>query len=151
MELSEALQVVSALADGRNPVTGQPLSVDHVCQHPQVVRSLCTVVLHLREMARIASPPARGDHEPFDLIPQTRQVPCGYEPAQASLRNAGKPWTAQEETKLVQAFDGGASIGQLSRQHGRTRQAIHGRLYRLGKMPAWRPGMDLTGEQEDCR
>jgi hypothetical protein len=52
--------------------------------------------------------------------------------------NAGKPWAPAEEAELVRAFEAGATISQLARQHGRTRQAIQGRLYRLGKVPEWR-------------
>jgi hypothetical protein len=52
--------------------------------------------------------------------------------------NAGKPWTPAEEAELVRAFEAGATTSQLARQHGRTRQAIQGRLYRLGKVPEWR-------------
>src|SRR5262249_61243769 len=54
--------------------------------------------------------------------------------------NAGKPWTPAEEATLVRAFEAGAKISQLARQHGRTRQAIQGRLYRLGKVPQGRLG-----------
>jgi len=53
-------------------------------------------------------------------------------------KNAGRPWTPGEDAELVRAFEAGARISQLARQHGRTRQAIQGRLYRLGKVPQWR-------------
>ncbi len=60
--------------------------------------------------------------------------------------NAGMPWTRDEEARLIRAFEAGATIAQLARQHGRTLQAIHGRLYRLGKIPAWRPTARPEGE-----
>jgi hypothetical protein len=53
------------------------------------------------------------------------------------VKNAGKPWTPGEEAELLRAFEAGTRIHDLARQHGRTPQAIHGRLYRLGKMPPW--------------
>src|SRR5262249_27850879 len=112
MELAEALQIVGALGDGHDPLTGQQLPPDHVCQQPQVVRALCLVVHQLQ------SPELLGD------------------PARDGLPNAGKKWT-EEETELVRAFDAGANLSELARKHGRTRPAIHGRLYRLGKMPPW--------------
>src|ERR1700722_2960201 len=113
MERAEAIRIVGALADGQHPFSGQPLSSDDICQHPQVVRALCEVVHHLRDDKRI-------DH-----------------PEKLALENAGKPWTPDEEAQLVRAFDAGTDIAQLALQHKRTHQAIHGRLYRLGKMPAW--------------
>jgi hypothetical protein len=59
--------------------------------------------------------------------------------------NAGKPWTSTEEAKLLQAFEAGTAIGELARQHGRTPQAIYGRLYRLGKVARWRLTGPLVG------
>ena len=113
MELAEALRIVGALANGRDPLTGQALATNHVCQQPQVVRALCLVVQHLHP-------------------PEVPAVPAG-----AGLKNAGKPWTSTEEAELVRAFDAGEGLSQLAHKHGRTQQAIHGRLYRLGKMPPW--------------
>jgi hypothetical protein len=113
VELADALQIVGALADGRNPLTGQTLAADDVCQQPQVQRALCLVVQHLRQ------------REPPDLVEGT------------DLRNAGKPWTAAEEAELVKAFEAGAQVSRLAHKHGRTPQAIHGRQYRLGKVPGW--------------
>jgi hypothetical protein len=118
MDLAQALQVLQALADGNDPVTGRELPADHLCQQPQVVRALCFAVQELRR--RQPSVPAKENN--------------------TDTENAGKPWTAQEEQELLKAFEAGARIGQLAIRHGRTRQAIHGRLYRLGKVPAWRPG-----------
>jgi hypothetical protein len=62
--------------------------------------------------------------------------------------NAGKPWTSEEDTKLVRAFEAGATLGQLARQHGRTQQAIQGRLYRLGKVGHWQLTAPRDGEPE---
>jgi hypothetical protein len=116
MELAQALQILDALADGRDPLTGQPLAAGHLCQQAPVVRALCLAVQELRR--REAPPRLSG----------------------GATENAGKPWTADEEAELVRAFQAGATLGQLALRHGRTRQAIQGRLYRLGQVPAWRPG-----------
>jgi hypothetical protein len=63
--------------------------------------------------------------------------------------NAGRPWSRGEEAELLRAFEAGTTIAQLARQHGRTLQAIQGRLYRLGKVPDWRlmsrPGSEAEG------
>lgn len=118
MEPLEALRIVGALADGRDPISGQVLPADHVCQQPQVVRALCLAVQRMQQ--GLTPAPSHETH----------------------LRNAGKPWTATEDAQLVRAFDAGANLKDLARQHGRTRQAIHGRLYRLGKMPPWPFGME---------
>jgi hypothetical protein len=117
MELTEAIKIVSALADGHDPLSGLALASDHLCQKPQVVRALCVVVQHLKE----------GEQ---------RSLPCA-----GSSKNAGKGWTQAEKEELMRAYESGATIEQLARKHGRTRQAIQGRLYLLGKVSHWR----LTG------
>jgi hypothetical protein len=114
MDLADAVRIVTALADGRDPLTGRPLSTDHLCQNPQVVRALCVVVERVKGF--------QERHRPSD----------------GDMEHHGKPWTEAEKEDLVRAFEAGATIGQLARKHGRTRQAIQGRLYLLGKVPRWR-------------
>src|SRR5262245_18103810 len=113
MNILEALEIVGALADGCDPFTGQPLAVDHLCQQPQVVRAL------------------------YVVVERVRRTEMSTRLTGSRLQNAGKPWTAAEEAELIKEFEAGAKISQLADKHGRTRQAIHGRLYRLGKVPAW--------------
>jgi hypothetical protein len=113
MDIAHALEIVGALAGGRHPVTGLPLGEDHICQHPQVVRALCAVVGRLRSV-------------------ESRDRPIA-----ASADKAGRPWTAAEEAELLREFAAGGRIRQLARKHGRTDLSIRGRLYRLGKLPAW--------------
>jgi hypothetical protein len=127
MELTDAMKIVGALADGRDPLTGQQLAAEHICQHPHVVRALCLVVQRLR-------------------LEEPRQDRLDKNP-----ENAGKPWAAAEEAELVRAFEAGARIAQLARKHGRTRQAIQGRLYLLGKVPRWRLAGRPAGDVEGVR
>ena len=124
MELTEALRIVNTLAEGFDPTTGEPLPADHVCQKAQVIRALHALVLRVR-------------------IPDLPSLPL---PSETHLNNAGKPWSAIEDAQLVQAFDAGEKLTSLARKHGRTKQAIHGRLYRLGKIPAWSPSWNGSAE-----
>jgi transposase-like protein len=126
MDLADAVQIVTALADGRDPLTGIPLSADHLCQNPQVVRALCVVVERLKGF-------------------QER-----HRRADDDLENAGRPWTQAEKGELVRAFEAGATIGQLARKHGRTRQAIQGRLYLLGKVPHGRRFGKAKGDGQEA-
>lgn len=125
MDLTTALQIVRDLADGRDPSTGQPLAATDSCQQPDVVRALCLIVQHLQPLT------------PAEAL------------AESTLTNAGKPWTAAEEAQLVKDFEAGIKISQLAVKHGRTEQAIHGRLYRLGKMPPWPLGLRGSGWRDD--
>jgi hypothetical protein len=55
-------------------------------------------------------------------------------PTAADTSNAGKPWTAEEDAKLLSAFDEGTPIAKIVRAHKRTRAGIQARLIRLGRL-----------------
>src|SRR5262249_35366388 len=113
MQLEQAIRVLEALADGRDPDTGAPLPPDSVGQRPQVVRALYTAIQELKRAGR-RGPDAGAGHD-----------------------NAGKPWGAPEEAELLRGFEAGAPLTELAKKHGRTVAAIHGRLYLLGKLPVY--------------
>ena len=52
MKTRQAAEIVRSLADGRHPFTQVALSLDHLCQHPEVVRAL-NVAARLLEAERI--------------------------------------------------------------------------------------------------
>jgi hypothetical protein len=49
--------------------------------------------------------------------------------------NAGKPWTEEEDRKLLAEFDRGRSITELAHLHGRTAAGIQARLEKHGRVP----------------
>ncbi len=49
---------------------------------------------------------------------------------------AGQRWTDEEDALLCREFDEGRPIGELAKQHGRSRGAITSRLVRLGRLDA---------------
>jgi hypothetical protein len=115
MQLDEAIRILEALADGRDPQSGAPLPPEGVYQHPQVVRALYTAVQELKRE-------------------EQRDKQTG-----ATRVNAGKAWSAQEEADLLREFEAGLLLPEIAMKHGRTVAAIHGRLYLLGRMPAYIP------------
>ena len=111
MTASEALSIVRALADGRDPRDGQPLSTPGVLGDADVVRALHVAVSALERLER-------------------RQQRDGQLP-----QNAGKPWSDEEDRQLCEAFDTGSPIADLAaRQHHRSDGAIRSRLQRLGRL-----------------
>jgi len=57
------------------------------------------------------------------------------EKRQRSLpKNAGKPWSGQEDRSLVEAFDNGVPLRQIAMNHCRTDGAIASRLVKVGKV-----------------
>jgi hypothetical protein len=77
MQLAEAMRMLEVLANGLDPLTGQPLAVDHLCQQPPMVRALSVLVQHLQQTV------------PSDSSAGT------------SSQDASISWTAAEEMDLV--------------------------------------------------
>lgn len=105
MDIERAKELLSDLADGTDPFTGELLPKNHVCNQPEMIRAF---------------------HEILNAIPlpKKRNLP----------RNAGKPWTEIEKEKLLDEFNSGMTISAIAKQHERTRGAIESRLAALGKI-----------------
>src|SRR5881394_3613893 len=98
MELQSARQIIDTLAQGIHPVTGEVMPDDSPYNAPPVIRALVAVSQALGDK------PARAP----------RALPV----------NAGKPWTVPDDDKLEAAFAGGAEVGQVAKELGRTRLAV---------------------------
>lgn len=110
MESTQALTIVTALADGVDPRTGAILDRDSLFQDSLITRALFLAVQALTKQVE-------NDNR--------KKVLPG---------NVGKSWTVDEETRLVGQFDAGQSINQLAKDLGRTIGAIRARLAKLGKI-----------------
>ena len=106
MDQDKALSILQALSAGTDPFSGEPFPTASTYQHPDVVRALETAVAAQR---RHAARPAAG--------------------------NSGKPWTKEEDDRLVATFDKGGTIDDLAAAHARSRLAIEARLARFGRVP----------------
>jgi hypothetical protein len=103
MDIVRAQQLLTALADGIDPFTGELLPQEHICNQPEIIRAL---------------------HEVLNAIPTTKK--------NSNLPNAGKPWDQAEQDKLVREFDSGMKISAIAKEHGRSRGAIEAKLSYLG-------------------
>lgn len=108
MDIKRAKELLSALADGVDPLTGEVLEKDHVCNQPDIIRAINVA---LRELEK-----------------QPKKKPSNLP------ENAGKPWTKDDDEKLCQMFDNGADIRDLSEYFKRTAGSIMSRLVKLGKI-----------------
>jgi hypothetical protein len=119
MDDTQAHKIISALADGCDPTTGEKVE-GSVLQHGDVIRALHMATRALETSARSK---ARGSRA---------RMPA----------NAGKPWTEQEDRELLERFDAGQTVAQLAQAHDRTPAGIHARLVRHGRLqgtgPQWR-------------
>lgn len=106
MDIIRAKEIISALAEGVDPTTGEILPEDSVCNKGEIVRALYTVLNYLDEKKSKKNMPA----------------------------NAGKPWSAEEDERLLAAYRTGDSTSDIARTHQRTKGSITARLVRLGEI-----------------
>lgn len=78
MDIQRAKELLTALADGLDPLTGEVLPSDHVCNKGDIVRAL---------------------HCVLEALPRGQKKPL---PA-----NNGKPWTEKADQELCSLFDSG--------------------------------------------
>jgi len=116
MEESKAVAILSALAKGVNPSTGEVFPSDSAYQQPDIVRALYTA---LERFNAAAPSPAAA--------PRSRtELPS----------NVGKPWSEEEDTRLLAEFERGRTPAQIARDLGRTLAGIEARLEKHGRLSA---------------
>ena len=105
MDIQRAKELLMALAEGVDPLTGEVLPDDHVCNKGEIVRAL---------------------HCAVEALSRKREKPLP--------ENNGKPWTEELDQELCRLFDEGMKKKDLCTRFGRSPGAIVSRLQRLGKM-----------------
>jgi hypothetical protein len=110
MDAPEALGIIAALANGVHPLTGEVFPAGSPYQHPDVVRALLAATSALEARSR--------------QLERQRELPG----------NVGKAWSADEDARLLAAFDGGEAPADIARAHARTRGGIEARLEKLGRL-----------------
>ena len=105
MDTQRAKELLEVLADGIDPLTGEVLPDDHVCNKGEIVRAL---------------------HCAVKALSRKRERPLP--------ENAGKPWTEELDSELCRLFDEGMKKQALCAHFGRTAGAIQSRLEKLGMM-----------------
>lgn len=120
MDETKALTIVSALAEGINPHTGEEFPPDSPYQTADIVRALLVAgrVLEARAKARSRT-----------------RLPS----------NAGKRWTPEEDQKLLTQFDAGGSVADLAQALGRTPVGIQARLEKHGRLQGTADGESGEG------
>lgn len=105
MDLQRAKELLTILADGVDPLTGEVLPEDSVCNKGEIVRAL---------------------HCVLNVVQVKTQKP--------KPENAGKPWTERDDALLCQMFDAGSTKKDMCACFKRSEGGIASRLVRLGKI-----------------
>lgn len=112
MDIERAVQIIAALAEGRDPLSGKPLPDDHLCQKPDMIRAL---------------------HEARDCLMRETRRERRLQRARLTLPgNTGKSWTDEEDRILMNRWKTGSNVSDLAVLHARTTGAIRARLEKLG-------------------
>lgn len=107
MSPQEAQRVITALADGIDPESGELFAAESVLVKPSVIRALFLASRALEGAPRAA-----------------RALPS----------QAGKPWSQEEDQRLLEAFDQGADLVTLTASHERSKGGVASRLVHLGRI-----------------
>ena len=105
MDLQRAKELLSGLADGVDPLTGEVFPEDHVCNKAEIIRAFHCVLKALPGKASKPQP-----------------------------ENAGKPWNDADDAVLCQMFDAGGSRKEMCAYFKRSEGSLAARLVRLGKI-----------------
>lgn len=103
MDINRAKEIVSALAEGIDPTTGELLDNDNVCNKGEVVRAFYAILEAI-------------DKKPKKKLPE----------------NAGKRWTDEDEDLLKQLYQNGTSKVEICKRLKRSVTGIAARLVHLG-------------------
>ncbi|MFO0451674.1 MAG: hypothetical protein ACK52I_23970 [Pseudomonadota bacterium] len=106
----EAAAVLQALAAGLHPLNGSSLRADAAWNLPAVRASLAEGAVALQSLERQRARRAR-------LPP-----------------NVGKPWSASDDARLLEAFDAREDLEAIATALGRTRTGVRSRLERHGRL-----------------
>ena len=104
MEIARAKEILSALVEGVDPTTGEVLPDNSVCNKGEVVRALYTALSSLDEKKSKKNMP----------------------------QNAGKPWTKEDEDRLLDLYRSGTTKKDICRTLQRTETGVAARLVHLG-------------------
>ncbi len=107
---TKAAEILKSLAAGIDPGTGHPVAGLTPLLSEDVLRALFLAVDSLETRQR-----------------QSRR--------EATLpRNAGKPWSLEEDERLLASFEAGVKLDELVASHERTPAGIEARLVKHGRL-----------------
>ena len=120
MEIKEAKEIVISLANGVDPITGEVFPDDSPYSHPTVIRSLFTILNHVR-FPKKEGKKSMEEKQAQNLV-------------EGKPKNAGIAWTEELKQEVCQLFESSKSIAELAEYFERTEGAIRSELVHQGKI-----------------
>jgi len=106
MDIDQAIAILTSLADGVDPYSGERFPSDSPYQQADTVRALHLALEGLAKLKR----------------------------STARKTGPGRPWTEDEEKELLRQFDDKIDVEEIAAKHERTKGAIWARLEKLGRI-----------------
>jgi len=107
MDTEQAIKIMRALANGQDPVSGEPLTVGQICLSTENVKAL---------------------NRALSALVQQEQWEKNRPP------NAFRSWTRSEDAQVCDELRKGVALDEIAKLHHRTVPAILARLMKLGKI-----------------
>ena len=95
-----SIEILRKMINGMDPLTGEELPRDHLCNQPEVIRALHTAILAMN------ATPSAADSLRDEPLPFTEGTPPVNPPDDEMLNkknglpNAGRPWTPADSDAL---------------------------------------------------
>ena len=121
MELNQTRQIISTLAQGIHPTTGEVFSPDSPYNDPDVIRALFSIL----DVAKQARRPKKSLEER-----RAENLERGRP------ENTGLPWTDDDRALVRSEFLGGTTVEKLAARLQRSTAAIVAEVIRQDLVPA---------------
>jgi hypothetical protein len=122
MDDLHVLRVLTALANGTDPNTGEIYPPESPYQSPDVIRALFAATRALENRKSQIATPGQSSRQGENAV------------RHAAGANVGKNWSANEDQQLLTGFDAGKSLSELAQIHGRTQGGVRARLEKHGRL-----------------
>jgi predicted DNA-binding protein YlxM (UPF0122 family) len=123
----ESVQIITDLANGKNPESGESLPTNHFLQSPSVIRALFHA---LRAMGKIPAP-KKKQKERRRLTEDELNEKQAENIKNGRPKNSHFPWSAEQQKNLAQSYLAGKLVKELAKSFGRSKQGIAAQLGKI--------------------